>query len=95
MHTYYVWAEHCSGASVGHPCLTGVFSDPTDQWSEEIEAESEEAAQEIGKQRLAKIVEDSQPCACRRHEQAGSDRWWNSVALIASLSAFPTYTRDE
>lgn len=95
MTTYHIWAEHTSGQSVGHPCTTGVFSDPTDQFSEVVEAESEAAAEEMGRKLLAKIVEESEPCSCQRHWQAGSNSWWGGVAIIASRAAYPKYVGDD
>lgn len=79
-------AEHTSGASVGHPCTRGVYSDPTDMWQEEIEADGLSEANEKAHAALSKIVEEYDPCNCQRKEQPGSNRWWASV----SISLWPT-----
>jgi len=79
-----VTAEHCGGASVGHPCTTGVYSDPTDSFSEVVAAATEEEAIDKGQAMLAALVDGWEPCACKRHEKPGWDRWWNSVTMSAA-----------
>lgn len=95
MNRYHVWAEHTAGASVGHPCTAGVYSDPTDQWSEEIEAENEDSAREIAHAKLAETLKDAEPCGCEFHHCPGSDRWWNSVHITVSRKPYPNYQSDE
>jgi len=95
MRTYHVWAEHVAGQSVGHPCKTGVYSDPTDFWSTQVEAESEDDAVEEGRKQLAAHVAEYETCDCRRHAKPGSDAWWGSVSIIASWEPFPEYVGDD
>ncbi len=93
--TYYIWAEHSGGQSVSHPCTAGVYSDPTDQWSATVVAENEQQAQEEGRKLLAATLDRWEPCSCRRHLQPGSDSWWGSVSIIASLKPYPDYVSDD
>lgn len=95
MTTYHVWAEHSSGQSVSHPCETGVYSDPTDYWSAQVDADNEQAAAAEGQKLLAATLDGWEPCSCRRHLQPGSDAWWGSVSIIASLAPYPDYVGDE
>lgn len=74
-------AEHSGGASVGHPCKTGVFSDPTDSWEETIEADDIDDARDKAQTALESIVEEAEECHCQRKRQAGGERWWNSVSI--------------
>lgn len=94
MNTYHIWAEHTDGASVGHPCRKGIYSDPTDQFSETVDAENEDAAREIGQKRLQAIVDEAETCQCERHLAPGWDSWWNSVTIIASRTPYPKYVGD-
>lgn len=80
---WVVTAEHCSGKSVGHPCIDGVYSDPTDGFVVIVAATDEEAAEIKAYRELEWIIEESTPCKCRRHEHAGGNSWWSSVALDA------------
>ncbi len=89
---YYAWAEHCGGASVGHPCATGVYPDPADGWETAIEADSAESAQAEAERRFAESVQSAGPCDCSRRLSPGSERWWDSVAVTVSLTPYPDYT---
>ena len=82
METYTVTAEHTQGKSVSHPCSRGIYDDPSDGFEFECEAETPEQAEELAYAELSRLVEDSQPCHCKRHLQAGSESWWNSVTVI-------------
>ena len=94
MKTYHLWAEHTAGQSIGHPCSTGVWDDPTERLDCTIDAESEADAETIGMQELEAIVAKYTPCDCRRKLSAGNDRWWSSVRIVASLAAYPEYVGD-
>ena len=74
-------AEHCSGGSVGHPCRTGVYSDPTDSWQDDVEGDTIDAAQDAAHNRLRSIVDECESCDCERKLSPGWDSWWNSVAI--------------
>lgn len=74
-------AEHCSGGSVGHPCRTGIYSDPTDSWQEDIDAPTIKAAEEIANDRLWATVNEYEPCACQRRLSPGRNSWWSSVSI--------------
>jgi hypothetical protein len=95
MTTYYCTAEHTSGGSVGHPCTHGVYSDPTEQFSETIEADNQEAAEKIAYQRLEAIVEETEPCNCRRQLKPGNASWWNSVCVTVSRIPYPDFLDDD
>ncbi len=82
---WLVTAEHCSGRSVGHPCLKGVYSDPTDGFDEIIEADSEESAIDLGMTALEQLVEEANSCDCERQLSPGGEQWWDSVALHAEF----------
>ncbi len=81
---YNVTAEHGNGASVGHPCVDGIYTDAADRLDIEVEAVDDEAAERIGRNHLDRLVAEAEPCHCRRHWQPGSNRWWDSVSVIAA-----------
>lgn len=81
---YIVTAEHCCGASVSHPCSRGVFTDPTEDFEMEVEAKDEDEAVRHGHDSLWALAEGSAACDCRRRLRAGSNAWWNSVAIHAT-----------
>lgn len=83
MATFRVTAEHCSGKSVSHPCVDGVYEDPANDFETVVEAADESAAERIAMAELLAIADAAEPCKCRRHLCPGSDSWANSVALIA------------
>lgn len=74
-------AEHTAGASVDHPCIRGLYSDPCDQFREKITASSIEEAEGVARDALRELVQESAPCACKRNLAPGSDRWWGSVVI--------------
>lgn len=65
MARFIATAEHCNGA--------WVKNDPTDQWQIEVEGETLEACNRLAQSDLENEV--------ALHEEAGSHRWWNSVAI--------------
>lgn len=91
MKRYNITAEHTNGKSVGHPCTTGVYSDPVDSFEMEWETDDatgtpsydlEEAAERAGWAALLRIADDAEPCKCRRHLSPGGNAWVNSVSII-------------
>lgn len=74
-------AEHTAGASISHPCSKGSWNDPVDHWQPDIDAPSLDAARKLAHNDLADIVDTFPKCDCRRKEQPGSNRWWNSVII--------------
>ena len=80
---YRLGAEHRGGASVGHCCTTGVYSDPTDFFDLLVVADSEDQAEQVGLDELTKRIDESKPCKCAFHKQAGGERWWSSVCVRA------------
>ena len=74
-------AEHTAGASVAHPCRSGAYSDPCDDFQQALTADTLEAAEQEAEQLLERAVRDSEPCTCALQLQPGSDRWWRSVAI--------------
>lgn len=82
MPRYRVTAEHSSGASVSHPCATGIYDDPANVFEREFDAEDELAAEVKARDELAKAVDSADPCDCRRKLSPGGSRWWGSVAFI-------------
>ena len=75
-------AEHTAGQSVAHPCLKGVFADPSDDWRADVEAETLAAAEERAAASLGEFVGNNPPvCDCDRHQQAGNAAWWSSVSI--------------
>ena len=81
MNKYRITAEHTKGKSVGHPCVDGVYSDPTDSFECEVFAADEDEAERKAQTELDLVVDASDVCKCRRHLQPGSDSWLNSVAF--------------
>jgi len=72
-------AEHTQGQSVGHPCSSGSYDDPTDGFQAGIDCESLDAARAAAQAALEGRVESWPACECGR--RAGSDPWWESVAI--------------
>lgn len=93
--TYYCTAEHTSGASVDHPCTTGIYSDPTDVFDEQVEAENQEAAHEEAMRRLEEIVDGRDPCRCQRKLEPGSNSWWDSICISCSRIPYPDFLDDD
>lgn len=81
MPRYRITAEHSCGKSVSHPCVDGVYSDPTDDFDLEIEACDESEAERKGLAELVALADAAEPCKCRRRLSPGSDAWVGSVAL--------------
>jgi hypothetical protein len=79
---YRAYAEHGGGASVGHPCRKGVYSDPADNWELIFDASCQDEAQSIADSDFEAFVRDAAPCDCNRNLCSGSERWWNSVSVI-------------
>jgi hypothetical protein len=94
MNTYYIWAEHTLGESVSHPCRAGAYEDPADLLDLSVLADSEAAAEWRGWVELERTLEARPPCPCGRSERAGTDRWRDSVSVIASRTPYPDYTSD-
>jgi len=94
-------AEHTSGQSVGHPCRTGVYADPTDGWQAAITAATYDEALDDAQAALQDRVADYEPCTCQQHREPGSWAWWGSVALhlwpqdAAAMVAYRTEHGDE
>jgi hypothetical protein len=81
---YIVTAEHCSGASVGHPCKRGIWEDPTATMQYAIVAQDEKEAERLAHEWLDAEIEGwPARCPCGRPQIVGSVRWWNSVAFTA------------
>lgn len=82
MSLFKITAEHSCGKSVGHPCVDGVYDDPTDSFEIEVEAADADEAERKGMAELLSIADEAEPCGCHRHLSPGSDSWVNSVCLI-------------
>lgn len=76
---YTATAEHTQGQSVGHCCTNGVYSDPCDGFTCEVEAANDEEALFAAEAKLRAEVGEADQCQCRRRLRPGSDRWWESV----------------
>lgn len=87
MPRYRITAEHSCGKSVSHPCVDGVYCDPTDDFQTDVEARDESEAERMGLAELLALADAAEPCKCRRHLSPGSDAWVGSVALsVVELS---------
>lgn len=82
---YRATAHHFLGASVAHPCKPGQYDDPTDSFSELIEATSYAQAKEKAWKKLREDVEGWERCACSRERNPGTRAWWDSVIVTVWL----------
>jgi hypothetical protein len=77
-----VTAEHTQGKSVDHPCTSGVYSDPANDLDLlDVTATTPDEAERHGIEAIQEACDEREPCNCRRHLSAGSEAWWNSVAV--------------
>ena len=83
---FVVTSEHCNGKDVGHPCSTGVHTDPSEKLDFVVAARNEQEAREFAEAALARIVEEHEDCACGRDDGTMYDEWWNSVSIIVELA---------
>lgn len=83
MPMFKVTAEHVGGASVAHMCRDGVYTDPVDGFTELIDAESMNAAEERAREILWANTMDAVECDCSLARTPGSTAWWESVAFHA------------
>lgn len=78
---YTVTAEHCLGASVAHTCTSGAYSDPTDDWEFEVQADDKHDALAQGRLAFEEFVFKYPRCECTRGANPGSHAWWTSILL--------------
>jgi hypothetical protein len=98
--TYYCWAEHTAGKSIGHSCSTGSFSDPSDDWILEVTAENQDEAYVLAGKQFEAHVKDweennREACCCGKYSGSLWNSWWDSVAVITSLKPYPEYWNDD